>query len=84
MENTKVNTGALFAVQEKLSDKHPTHTGVINVMGQEFAISAWVNTAKNGRRYFSLNVRPKYPAQLPVKAPLVVNEADPFDDNIPF
>jgi len=84
MEKNKINTGALFAVQQKLSEQHPSHSGVINIDGQEFALSAWIKTAKSGQRYFSLSVRPKYPAQTAVKEQPVVSESDPFDDNIPF
>ena len=53
------NSGALFANDNRKTDKHPTHTGTINVDGKDYWLSAWVKESKAGRRFFSLSVKPK-------------------------
>ena len=85
MENRQMNSGALFANENKLTDTHPTHTGTVNIEGREFWLSAWVKTSKNGKRYFSLSVRAKDAAGKPAaKTQPAPAEADPFDDDVPF
>jgi hypothetical protein len=74
------NRGALFAAKERPSDKHPTHTGKLNVEGREYWLSAWVSEAKSGQKYFSLRVKPKDEQVAPTP-----QAADPaLDDEIPF
>ena len=78
-EYDRTNTGALFANNNRKTDKHPTHSGTINVGGQEYWLSAWVKESKAGRRFFSLAVKPK-------EAQPERKQAEPegFDDSIPF
>jgi hypothetical protein len=60
------NTGALFKNVEK-DEEHPNwpdYKGSLNVGGQEFWLSAWVKTGKEGskvagKKFFSLTVQPK-------------------------
>ena len=58
MEYDNTNSGALFKNDKATTDKHPTHTGSINVDGVEYWLSAWVKVGKRGK-FFSLAVKPK-------------------------
>ena len=51
------NRGALFRNDKAQSDKHPTHTGKINVDGRDYYLNAWVKDGKKGK-FFSLSVKP--------------------------
>lgn len=51
------NSGALFRNERATSDKHPTHTGKINVDGRDYYLNAWVKEGKKGK-FFSLSVKP--------------------------
>lgn len=75
--------GALFKNQRKESDRHPDYTGQLNVGGDDYRLSAWIKTDKNGAKYMSLSVKPKdeAPKQEPAAQPVA---ADAFDDDIPF
>jgi hypothetical protein len=58
------NTGLLAKNQRKEQDNHPDYTGSINVDGEEFWVSAWIKTGREGtklegQKYFSLSLRPK-------------------------
>jgi uncharacterized protein (DUF736 family) len=72
------NRGALFRNERKVGDKDPDHNGMLNVDGKEYWLNAWVKTSKNGRKFFSLSVKPKReePSTKPTKELL--------DDEIPF
>lgn len=81
MTYDNTNSGALFRNQKKETEKHPDHTGTINVEGREFWLSAWVKTSKSGQKFFSLAVKQKDGAA-PQKAKV---DGNPFsDDEIPF
>lgn len=71
---TKPNTGSLFKNNYKESgDKRPDYTGTCVISGEEFRISAWINTSKNGTKYMSLSFQPGEKAQSP-----------DFDSDVPF
>jgi hypothetical protein len=53
------NRGALFKNHDKKSARDPHYSGTINVGGNEFWLSAWVNESKAGTKYMSLAVRSK-------------------------
>lgn len=53
------NRGALFKNTRKETDKHPDYSGSINVGGSDFWLSGWLQTDKNGNKYFSLSVKQK-------------------------
>lgn len=81
------NTGALFANDKRETDKHPTHTGSINVNGVEYWLSAWVRESKTGKKFFSMAVKPKdnaIPAKNRSNSAPEEAKADDFDDDIPF
>lgn len=81
-EYDNTNSGALFKADEQKSDKHPSHTGSINVAGVEYWLSAWVNVSKKGQKYFSLKVKPKDESAGATQRP--AQETDDLDDEIPF
>ena len=70
MEN-KYMTGVLFMVEQPASDKHPNLTGNVIIKGEKYYVSAWTNTAKNGKKYISLKVNAEQKQQ-------------PKNDDIPF
>ena len=74
------NRGALFKNQRRETPQHPEYNGSINVAGVDYWVSAWVKSANNGQKFFSLSVKPKAPAQPKAEA---VTPAD-FDDDLPF
>lgn len=51
------NRGALFRNDRATSDKHPTHTGKLNVEGRDYYLNAWVKDGKKGK-FFSISVKP--------------------------
>jgi uncharacterized protein (DUF736 family) len=59
MEN-KLNKGAIFKNANKKEDKHPDYKGIVNVDGKEKAISLWLNTSKDGVKYFSVGISEPY------------------------
>jgi hypothetical protein len=81
----KPNSGSLWRNDKKETEKHPDHTGTLNVEGREYWLSAWVNDA-NGKKYFSLKVKPKDEQQRQAAPPPQQSAPPPgdFDDDIPF
>lgn len=77
------NKGALFANDNRKTDKHPTHTGAINVDGKDYWLSAWVRESKTGKRFFSLAVQPKEETIGKRERP-TAQPSEEFDDSIPF
>jgi hypothetical protein len=76
------NKGILGRNDRKTLDTHPDHTGLINIEGREFWLSAWIKERKDGSgRFFSLTVKPKDGASAPA-APSQ-NNVD-LDSDIPF
>jgi len=47
-EYDNTNRGALFPNQRKTTSRHPDYTGRINVDGQDYWVSGWLNTVKQG------------------------------------
>ena len=77
------NRGALFKNDDKQQENHPDYKGSINVAEDDYWISAWLKTSKEGRKYMSLSVTPKQQQrQKPVVKSQPVEED--FGDNIPF
>jgi uncharacterized protein (DUF736 family) len=59
MNYDNTNTGAIFK-NEKKADNQPDYKGKINVKGQEFEISGWIKTSKEGKSFLSLKVQEPY------------------------
>lgn len=84
------NRGVLFRNDRKEKDTHADYNGSINVEGQEFWLNAWLNE-KNGKKYFSLAVKPKAEradnSDQPSKnsyAEATGASPDGIDDEVPF
>ena len=59
MSFDETNRGALFKNEDKKGDKFPDYKGQLNVNGQDFWISAWLKTSKQGTKFMSLSVQSK-------------------------
>ena len=82
MNYDNTNRGALFKNTDKQQENHPDYKGSINVAEDDYWISAWLKTSKDGKKYMSLSVQPK---QAAAKAPpKVESKSDDFDDDLPF
>ena len=78
-EYDNTNRGVLFKNDRKETEKHPDYTGSINVKGHEFYLSAWIKTAKSGKKFFSMSVTPKEQSQRGVPSRDLEDDSDlPF------
>lgn len=75
--------GALFRNERKESDSHPDHTGTLNVGGRDYWLSAWVKTTRDGRKFFSLSIKPK-DGEARTDNKRSGDRPAPLDDDIPF
>ena len=88
-EYDNTNSGAIFKNDKKETDSHPDYKGSLNVNGQEFWVSSWINQSKAGTKYMSLKVTAKEGQagnnlqNSTPKVTQVSNEPD-FDEDIPF
>ena len=53
------NSGALFKNNRKEKDTQPDMTGVLDVEGTDYRVSAWSNESKKGESYLSLKISEK-------------------------
>ena len=76
------NRGVLFRSREApKTDKHPSHSGTINIEGKEYRLSGWMKqSSKSGEKFLSLAVSPK---EKPAPAPKNGN-FDDMKDDIPW
>ena len=58
-EYDNTNSGALFKNNRKEKETQPDMTGVLDVEGKDFRISAWSNQSKKGESYLSIKVSVK-------------------------
>ena len=81
------NSGALFPVKERASDKNPNLSGKVDVAGKEWFVVGWTNTYEDTdgqtKKYISLKFNEPKPKEEKSK---VVGAVDsPFEDNgMPF
>lgn len=50
------NSGVLFYLDSKKTEKHPDLTGKLRVGGKAYHISGWVKKSESGADYISLSV----------------------------
>lgn len=55
-EYDNTNSGSLFPVDEKKTEKSPDFTGNLDVDGKKFRLSAWKKTSKAGKKYLSVAI----------------------------
>ena len=78
----KNNTGSLWRNDRKEDDKHADYKGSIMIDGVEYWQSAWINTSKDGKKYFGQTFQRK---NAPKELPKQVHHVDaPDDSDIPF
>ena len=68
MAYDNTNSGVLFRNEKATTEKHPTHTGSINIEGVDYWLSAWVKEGAKGK-FFSMAVKPKEERQEQRQAP---------------
>jgi len=84
MEYDNTNRGVLFRNDKKETEKHPDFTGSMDVGGVDHYLSAWVKESKQGKKFFSISIKPKDAVAAPaLKQAKQVVEED-FEDDIPF
>ena len=87
MNNKNDNSGAIFPVEERASDKHPTMNGKVTINGKVWFVVGWTNTYEdtsgNSKRYISLKFNEPKPKEEGSK---VVSKVDsPFSEgDLPF
>lgn len=85
------NTGMMMRNENREHDKQPEFKGSLNVNGQDFWVSAWVNTGKEGskiegKKYFSIKLTAKDAPRdsKPAASKARVGFERDLDDEIPF
>lgn len=78
MSYDNTNRGTLGRNRNKQKDTHPEYSGSINVEGKEYWLSGWVKE-KDGRKFFSLSVKPKEAKQ---ESQATSSQED--DNDVPF
>lgn len=82
------NRGVLFNNKEKKTqDSHPDYSGSINVAGVDYWLSAWLKESKDGKKFFSMSVKPKEQPARQVSEPTRKVSAGSFEDmnsDVPF
>lgn len=80
-------SGVLFRNDDKREGKRdPDYRGNAEVNREQFWVSAWIKSSKDGRKYMSLSFQPKQAKDVKgaVQHKEAPAEADDLNDEIPF
>lgn len=81
------NSGVMFKNDRKTKETQPGWKGTVNIGGQEYWVSGWVNEIKGGPRrgekMISMQLQEKEPQHSTPQAP-TADPADEYEDDIPF
>jgi hypothetical protein len=72
------NTGAIWGNKDRKTDKHPTHTGSLNVEGVEYWVSAWVGDKSKNQPSLSIKITKKEPKAPAAQSQDINNQEIPF------
>ena len=80
------NRGVLFNNKDKKrKDTDPDYSGSINFNGVDCWLSGWIKESKDGKKFFSLSVKPKEQQARSVEQPTrKAPVQDLPDDDLPF
>lgn len=81
------NRGSLFVNDRKEKETQPDYTGMVNVGGVEYRLSAWKMISKGGLKYMSLAVSKKTEMGTAPQRPAAPARQAPreeFNDDVPF
>ena len=80
------NRGVLFNNKERKSkDTDPDYSGSINFNGVDCWLSGWIKESKDGKKFFSLSVKPKEQQARQVSQPTrKAPVQDLPDEDLPF
>ena len=81
-EFDQTNRGQIWGNKDRKTDKHPTHTGSLNVEGVEYWISAWVGDKSKNQPALTFKIQKKEPKQSQQAPAAPAQKFDP--DSIPF
>lgn len=81
MQYDNTNRGTLGKNMNKTADNHPDYSGSINVGGNDYWLSGWVKEGRDGKKFFSLSIKPKDQKKPAAKQQ---RSEDDFNDPIPF
>lgn len=76
----KTNTGVIFRNEKKTDDKHPDYKGSLNVENSAYDIACWVNTSKDGKKYFSVKLSETRIKDVPAEQ----KNPTTFEGDLPF
>ena len=83
MEYDNTNRGRIFRKEDKKSERHPDMDGHLNVEGVEYYVNGWTKTAKNGKKFLSISIKPKDAVAFPALKEAKEIFEDDFED-LPF
>jgi uncharacterized protein (DUF736 family) len=88
-EFDNTNRGVLFNNKDKKTqDNHPDYSGSINFNGVDCWLSGWIKESKDGKKFFSLSVKPKEQQARSVEQPTRKAPAkggfEDMNEDIPF
>lgn len=78
MTYDNTNRGAVWKAKERKTDKHPSHTGSINIEGIDYWLNGWVGT-EQGKPSMTFSAKPKEAKEAPQS-----NDQEDIDSSIHF